>query len=149
MILYIKPVTEENRTQVLHLHVAPNQKTFIETTAQCLAEADKESRWHPVAIYDEDTLVGFAMYGAFISPTKGECVWLDRFLIGEGFQHHGYGEQALVQLIDLLQEEYRCQRIYLSLYDDNTVAKALYQKHGFAFNGELDRNGERVMVKDL
>ena len=37
-------------------------------------------------------------------------------------------------------------RVFLSVYDDNQGAIRLYEKLGFAFNGELDTKGERVMV---
>lgn len=149
MALSIRQITDENRLHVLNLHVAPHQVTFIETTQECLAEAQNDSRWHPVALYDKEILVGFAMYGEFPSDQYGSCVWLDRLLIGEQYQHHGFGEQALKLLMDLLKREYHCSRIFLSLYDDNTVAKRLYQKHGFVYTGTYDTKGERIMVKDF
>lgn len=65
MYLTIHPVTEQNREEILSLKVKHGQEHFIETTAQCLTEADKLSVWRPVGIYDKETLIGFAMYGLF------------------------------------------------------------------------------------
>ncbi|MNI95333.1 Spermine/spermidine acetyltransferase [compost metagenome] len=55
----------------------------------------------------------------------------------------------LQSLIEHLVQLYDCNKIYLSLYEDNLAALTLYEKFGFQFNGELDINGEKVMVKEL
>lgn len=52
----------------------------------------------------------------------------------------------MCELVDYLRREYGCRRIYLSLFDDNRVARHIYEALGFVFNGELDRQGERIMV---
>lgn len=89
------------------------------------------------------------MYGAFEETDGEKRIWLDRFLIDHHFQGKGLGKQMLTALIEHLKQIYDCERIYLSLYEDNTVALTLYQKFGFKFNGELDINQEKVMVKIL
>lgn len=89
------------------------------------------------------------MYGAFEYPNNETRIWLDRFLIDHHFQGKGLGKKMLQALIEHLNKIYNCDRIYLSLYEDNQVALALYQKFGFEFNGELDVNQEKVMVKHL
>ena len=54
--------------------------------------------------------------------------------------------KALIQyLIDL----YHCNEIFLSVYEENQHAMYLFQKFGFVFNGELDINKEKVMVKTI
>lgn len=148
VFLSIQPVTDSNRDAVLHLQVTPDQQRHIETTAECLAEAAGEARWHPVALKADGTLVGFAMYGAFpawITPEAGEQVWLDRLLIDARHQGHGYGERALALLLAHLQAQYGTDTIYLSVYADNDIAIRLYQKYGFAFTGGVDTKGEKVM----
>ena len=90
MYLTIRPVTEQNREEILSLKVKHGQEHFIETTAQCLTEADKLSVWRPVGIYDKETLIGFAMYGLFLEYPPNGRVWLDRLLIGAPFQGKGY-----------------------------------------------------------
>ena len=57
--------------------------------------------------------------------------------------HPEYEEAAL---LERLPKEYGKDRVFLSVYDDNQGAIRLYEKLGFAFNGELDTKGERVMV---
>lgn len=86
--LAIRPVTAERLPAVLALRVAPGQEGFIETTAQCLAEAAEEPTWRPVALCDGGQVVGFAMYGRFRNRRR---VWLDRLLIDRAYQGRGYG----------------------------------------------------------
>ncbi|MGN7416037.1 GNAT family N-acetyltransferase [Paenibacillus sp. SAF-068] len=146
----IKHVTAQNRDEVLNLRVKSTQVTNIETTQECLEEADECEYYQPAGLYWNDMLVGFAMYGYFppIEDMQGR-VWLDRFLIDEKFQGKGLGKKLLCVLIQHLFSLYRCNEIYLSLYEHNREALQLYQQFDFKFNGELDFNGEMVMVKEI
>lgn len=146
MNLQIIPVNRWNQDKILALHVAESQKTFIETPAQCLKEASVVRLWRPVGIYDGNAPIGFAMYGLWKSKRIGNRVWLDRFLINEHHQGKGYGTASLHVLISRLFPEFDCNEIYLSLYADNAPAMRLYERFGFRQNGELDINGELVMV---
>ncbi|KTD88685.1 GNAT family N-acetyltransferase [Paenibacillus etheri] len=148
----ITPVTEENNSAVLALKVSENQKTYIETPEQCLQEAYECPYYKPVGLYYDDELVGFAMYGWFPEYDDGNSegrVWLDRFLIDERYQGQGFGRLMLQSLLAHLASEYQCNKIFLSIYDNNEHALRLYKKFGFKYNGELDFNGEKVMVLDL
>lgn len=98
-----------------------------------------------MGIYDQDTLVGFAMYGLFMDYPPNGRVWLDLLLIGDSFQGKGYGKAALRILIQRLWEEYHYPEIYLSLFAGNDAAEHLYQSFGFAYIGEKDTGGEDVM----
>lgn len=69
MHIHFEPITSQNREIALNLKIADSQHGFIESVQQCLSEADRCKRWHPVGIYDGDTMVGFAMYGFFRSQT--------------------------------------------------------------------------------
>ncbi len=55
----------------------------------------------------------------------------------------------LSALIQRLEQEYSCHEIYLSIIADNQGALHLYQKFSFKFNGEVDSNNEKIMVKKL
>lgn len=43
--------------------------------AECLEEAARYPEWHPVVIYHEEELIGFAMYGSF---GVNKDTWIDR-----------------------------------------------------------------------
>ena len=146
MNLHFEPITRQNRLEALRLEVGEGQENFIEPVSQCLSEARRNLVWKPVAICDGNRVVGFAMYGCFAQPEPEGQLWLDRLLIDRAYQGRGYGAGAVAALLERLPKEYGKDRVFLSVYDDNQGAIRLYEKLGFAFNGELDTKGERVMV---
>jgi len=139
------PITEENRREVENLQLFPEQRSYIESVPECLAEAEQTREWRTVGIYDGPTVVGFAMYGCFAQPEPEGQLWLDRLLIDRRFQGRGYGRAALAALLERLEREYHKKRIYLSVVEANRPAAALYESFGFRFTGERDTHGERVM----
>lgn len=149
MNLTIKNIDRNNYDEIVSLKVGSNQVNYIETVEESIEEAKKNSNWKPVGIYDNEKVVGFAMYGVCLDEEKDGRVWLDRFLISYENQGKGYGKVGVKLLIDRLGKEYRYDKIYLSVYEDNKDAIALYKKIGFEFNGELDTKGEKVMVLNL
>lgn len=149
MNLKFKNIDSCNYNEAINLKVKENQEDFIETVSECLDEAKELSLWRPVGIYDNNDIIGFAMYGLWINEGSSGRVWLDRFMIGENFQGNGYGKESLKYIISKITKEYKCSEIYLSIYENNTVAIAIYKKFGFEFNGEVDRNGELVMKLEV
>lgn len=145
----IQSITYLNETEILALKIADEQLGFLETTAECLAEAEEDRRFVPVGLYKKETPIGFAMYGKFDQEKEGSRVWLDRYFIDERYQGKGYGKYYLQLLFDHLVETYNTNHIFLSVYDHNEVAIRLYKKFGFRFNGEIDCNGEKIMVKEI
>lgn len=148
MQLHFEAVTKENRRELEALEPYPEQSGYIEPVKDCLREADELTLWRPVGIYDGDVLIGFAMYGYFREPAPGQ-LWLDRLLIGKNYQGRGYGKCAVLALLERLRLEYRSDKVYLSVYEDNKAAVRLYLQVGFQFNGGYDTKGERVMVCEM
>lgn len=146
MKLHLKPVTTTNRKEIETLSLYPYQIGYIESVKDCLLEASYSKEWRTAGIYDNDTLVGFVMYGYF---KKEGQVWLDRILIDKQYQGQGYGKHAIGLLLDLLYQEYHQDKIYLSVYEANKAAIQLYQNMGFHFNGLEDTKGEKIMVYDF
>ena len=60
--LSLIPVTSKNRRAAEELEVCPHQTGFIESVAECMKEADQLAAWHPMCIYDKDSIMGFTMY---------------------------------------------------------------------------------------
>ena len=142
--MQIRPITKENRQEALQLGVYDFQKDYIETVQECLQEADACKDWHPVGLYVQDTMVGFAMYGK-ITEERYTRVWFDRLLIDCHHQSKGYGNQAFELVLNLILQEYEKEDIYLSVYDQNERAMRLYQNHGFEKILERDTKGEQIM----
>ncbi|MBS4174121.1 GNAT family N-acetyltransferase [Bacillus sp. FJAT-49736] len=150
MPLHIREVTKENWRAVAELSVSKQQLHFIESNAYSLAESQYEKKWISVGLYDEDTLVGYAMFGA--SSQERQSAWLDRFMIDHHYQGNGYAKRFLPILVERMQREYSCRKIYLSLHPDNALAQKLYESFGFYLNGEVDTSGPVfgvVMVLDI
>lgn len=146
-MLKIVDVNRQNFSSVLALKVGKSQVNYVESNGDSIAEAKYFNYWDPVALYDDDLLVGFAMYGK-IESENGR-VWLDRYMISEDFQGKGYGRGFLEKILEFLVEKYNCKEIYLSAYDNNELAIGLYESVGFKFNGEVDREGELIMCLSI
>lgn len=144
MNLHICEVTAKNWRSVAALNVTAEQRQFIESNAFSLAESLFEENATSLALYDKETLVGYAMYGWY--SEKNESIWLDRFMIDYNFQGNGYARQFLRLLISYLQQKYRCKKIYLSLHPNNKLAMKLYESFGFRLTGDIDDEGPVVGV---
>lgn len=94
MPLHFVPITEENRREVENLQLFPEQRSYIESVPECLAEAEQTREWRTVGIYDGPTVVGFPCMDALPAGTEGQ-LWLDRLLIDRAYQGRGYGAGAV------------------------------------------------------
>ncbi|WP_161878032.1 GNAT family N-acetyltransferase [Alkalibacterium sp. MB6] len=135
----IKEIDKSNESEVRKVRLKPDQETFIESVDECLKEASEYPEWQPVAIYSDDKVVGFAMYGSF-GPNKD--TWIDRIIIDKQYQGRGIGKAAMRQLIDRVSKTYDVTVIYLSLVEENEAAAHLYHQLGFEYMNEKDSNGE-------
>lgn len=142
--IYFKDIDDTNEYIVRNIKLKSEQEKFIETVDECLKEAAAHHQWHPVAIYCEEDIVGFAMYGSF-GPNKE--TWLDRIMIDEKDQGKGYGKQAIKSLIDIISKEYEVNVIYLSITEDNNKAFELNTSIGFKYMNERDPNNGELLFK--
>ena len=94
------------------------------------------------AIYNDDTPVGFVMYG--IEPRDNYEYWIDRFMIDEKFQKNGFGKRALELVIDRIKQDKTHDKIKTSTNPENMIARKLYAKLGFCETGEL--HGDEVLM---
>ena len=139
MSLHIREVTANNWRSVADLSVSEHQSQFIESNAYSLAESQFEKKWISVGLYNDETLVGYAMYGWPSSSTQS--AWLDRFMIDYRYQGKGYAKRFMPLLIQQIYQQYLCKTIFLSLHPDNKLAQNLYESYGFFLNGEVDTTG--------
>ena len=133
-----------NYQEKINLSVKNNQKFYIETIDECLMEANEYDLWQPYKIYDGEEMIAFCMYGQFAQ--ENNSVWLDRFFIDQKHQLKGYFRKIMPILIEKIQKEYRTKEVFLSVYPENAVAHKLYKEFLFVETGDIDTNGEIVMV---
>ncbi|MCF6137686.1 GNAT family N-acetyltransferase [Pseudalkalibacillus berkeleyi] len=141
MNVHFKDIDYTNEYLVRNLKLKPGQDQFIESVDECLEEANTYSAWRPVAIYNDDNIIGFAMYGSF---GRNKDTWIDRIMIDKQYQGKGLGRIAMRKLIKIVSKEYGVNVIYLSIIEENRIADRLYQSMGFEFINERDPNGELI-----
>lgn len=144
MAVHLKDITQDNWRQILGLKVTDEQQSFVADNAYSMLQAHYEAQYKlvPLAIYDDDTLVGFVMYGA--AQDNGREIWaIWRLMIDVQHQRKGYGRAALRQTIDRMRSTIEADEFYISFMPDNISAKTLYMSFGFEDTGLMD-DGEVI-----
>lgn len=140
MSITLEPITRDNYRACVQLRVAPDQEHFVASNAFSLVQAAYEPECVPLAIYDGETMVGFAMYA--LDPDEGSY-WIYRLMIDVGHQGKGYGRAAMMALIERMRQLPDCDQLAISYEPHNDVARRLYAGLGFVETGEII-DGETV-----
>ena len=141
-MIELRDITTENFYEILNLTVAEDQKRFVSSVADSLAQA-----WlyhdtaFPFAIYADDLPVGFVMLGYYKSREQ-YTLW--KFFIDEKYQNKGYGKQALLLSVNYLFNLFHAKEIYTGVYIGNEIAKHLYISFGFEETGKIEYNMEEL-----
>jgi diamine N-acetyltransferase len=142
MNIQLRDVTEENFFDIINLKSEPEQEkkfqlfeTMVGSNAFFIAYASVKG-WINRAIYDGDTLIGFATHGLDDKNNRYEMVSM---MLGHAFQGKGYGKPALKAIIDDMVNEYDCKEIYLTVIPFNESAIRVYKALGFEPTGEIEK----------
>ncbi len=150
----IVPVTRDNWRAMLELTVAPEQQRFVAASvpiaAIVLAKAyvgPGALAWRPYAICERDVPVG--MVAVASEDGSADRYWIYHFFIDRAHQGRGLGTQAMEALLALIRREHPgCREVSLTVHPDNRVARALYERLGFApTGGQVDH--EPVLARAL
>jgi diamine N-acetyltransferase len=138
-LLKLKEINQENWLDVIRLSSGEDQKNKIfeqNIASNCLsiAQASVSEDWVPKAIYNEETLIGFTMYG-YSEELKGYEVC--RLMIDYHFQGRGFGKRALQIIVKEIQNQFDCKEILICFVPDNIKAKNLYESIGFENTGKM------------
>ena len=140
----LREITRHNYEDVLRLKILVHQQTFVSSTAHSLAQAYVyRDTAFPFAIYADDTVVGFIMFG-YYEAREQYTLW--KFLIDERYQNKGYGREALKQGIASLKETFNVREIYTGVALGNKIAKHLYDSVGFKETGRVEDNMEEMRL---
>lgn len=151
-MIYLKEITNKNIWKVCALEPFDEQKDFVAENIQSLAEAyatrNEGNNALPLAVYQDDELIGFVMIGKGTVGNEEEsdlikenyCLW--RLMIDKKFQGKGYGKQTMDAVMALIRTFPfgPAQKVWLSYEPENTRAKEIYNKYGFVENGEMCGN---------
>ena len=144
-MIHLAKITKENLDDVLALRVHEDQKSFVSTNAESLAQAYvySETAW-PFAVYDDETLVGFIMMG-YYEAKQYYTLW--KFMIDQNYQGQGYGRKALDLGLQYIRDRFHPDEIYTGVAPGNRVAKGLYESVGFADTGFREFGMEEMRMK--
>ena len=156
-MIELRKITGDNIDEVIALDVGENQKDFIlETTnLRCFADAHMLNAdgipANPLAIYVDDTMVGFVMYiydttdhesfkNEVYYGEKAYFIW--HFMIDKRYQGKGYGKLAFEKMLEDIETmpDGESQYVDLFYHKNNVIAKELYASFGFVETGIIQDN---------
>ena len=148
-MIQFKEITNANIWKVCTLEPFEAQKDFVAENIQSLAEAyatrNEGSNALPVAVYDDDDLVGFVMIGKGTVGNENESelirenysLW--RLMIDKNYQGRGLGKQTIDAVMALIRTFPfgEAKKVWLSYEPENTRARDIYRKYGFVENRDM------------
>ncbi len=143
-MISFKEITRENFWDCIELSVAEGQSNFVTSNAVSIAQARVQPECMPLAVYDDEIMVGFIMY--CIDADDGEY-WIYRMMIDTKFQSKGYGRQSLEHLLNLLKQDRTHNKVFLGVHKESAYAVKIYKRAGFEFNGQVF-GSEHIMKLD-
>lgn len=143
MILF-KEIDRENFWECVDIAVSEEQADFVTSNAVSIAQAKVQPECIPLAVYNDDAMVGFLMY--CIDEDDSEY-WIYRMMIDKNHQSKGYGKEALEKLLEIIKGDKTHNKIFLGVHKDSISAVNLYKSFGFEFNGQVF-GSEHIMRLD-
>ena len=143
-MIHLEAITWDNLPAIQNLTIPKAQQAFVQTISTFLAQSyvNLKSGFQDesLAVYDDDTLIGYAK---LVFVPKGEEVYdmptdsfmIDALIIDQAHQGKGYGKpimDALVKLVGTLMHSDK-DKLSLVIFDDNERAIRLPRGCGFTF----------------
>jgi len=129
----LREVTADNWREVASIEPREDQGRFVASVAYYLNLCHYGEEWQPLALYQDDEPVGFAMWGY---DAEDDSYWIGGFVIDAEHQGKGYGRAAMEALLDHLAKQPGYREAALSYEPENTAARRLYASLGFVETGE-------------
>ena len=87
-MINFKDVSTDNFWDVISLEVNNEQQEYVVSNAVSIAQSKVQPECIALSIYDDNTLIGFAMY---YIDTDDDEYWIYRIMIDKNHQSKGYG----------------------------------------------------------
>ncbi|MFJ5762348.1 GNAT family N-acetyltransferase [Neobacillus sp. NPDC093182] len=147
-MITLKEVTKQNWFDIVRLSSAEDQRNrvFEKTIASnclSLAQASMEENWTVNAVYQNETPIGFTMYG-YSDELAGYEIC--RIMIDYKFQGNGYGRKALLLVLKEMVNQFNCDEIFITFVPENGKAKKLYVSVGFKDTGRVIKAVEDELI---
>ncbi len=151
-MIRFEEITNKNIWKVCLLEPFEEQKDFVAENIQSLAEAyatrNEGNNALPLAVYNDDELIGFVMIGKGTVGNEDESdlikenysLW--RLMIDKKYQGQGLGKETIDAAMDLIRTFPfgEAKKVWLSYEPENTRARDIYREYGFVENGEMCGN---------
>jgi len=134
-MIELKEITRENYRACCNLKVKKKQEKFVASNTWSLAQSKYQPECIPLAIYNNNDMVGFLMY--CIDADDGQY-WIYRLMIDRRYQRKGYAYEAMKQLLQMITADKTRSKIYIDCKHKNIEAQKLYGKLGFTRTDEID-----------
>lgn len=125
----LREITKETVVDVCRLSLKDEQRQFVASNAQSIAEAHFEPNyaWFR-AIYADETPVGFVMLGRDLEQ---DFAFLWRFMIDKKYQKLGFGRKAIALVLDHLRSQTNVSRVVTSYHPGIGDPSGFYLHLGF------------------
>jgi len=143
-LIYLKEITKDIFWECIELSVASEQIDFVTSNAVSIAQSKVQPECIPLAIYNDDLMVGFLMY--CLDEDDGEY-WIYRLMIDHKYQSKGFGKKAIQKIIEVIKQDKSRHKIFLGVHKESSFAVKLYKDLGFYFNGQVF-GSEQIMRLD-
>lgn len=144
MTVTLREITRDNWEQCIDLRVNKEQQQFVASNLYSIAEVQFLPDFKALAIYTDETMVGFVMFGL---DEDDHNYWIYRLMVDENHQGKGYGKAALLQVIERLKEKPDCNEIIVGYKPENIEAEKTYLKAGFQPKGMAPWGEKLVHLK--
>lgn len=127
MNINLRDITNDNWIECIRLTTNKDNthtvfEEYIASNALSLAQSKVQEGWNTKAIYDNETMVGFAMYGYSYDDNFFEIC---RLMIDYKFQSLGYGKSSLIKIVEEMKKIKDCKEIYIYVL----IQKILWHKN--------------------
>jgi len=136
MNLNFVPLNKDNWNECARLWCAGD--VFVTPNVQSIAEAQFYPKALSRAVFVEDKMIGYAMYGE--DEDDSEAWAIDRFMISRNHRRKGYGLEAMHCILDFGRAS-EFSRFVTSTALENYPMQGLLSKLGFETKHEI-RDGE-------
>jgi diamine N-acetyltransferase len=138
----LREVTADNWRAVVRIEPRGDQRRFVANVSYYLNLCHYGGVWQPVAIYQDDEPIGFAMWGY---DAEDDSYWIGGLVIDAMHQGKGLGRMAMEALLDHLARQPGYREAALSYEPENTVARQLYASMGFVET--VERADDEVVAR--
>jgi len=133
----------EKNPAVTEFFTINNNKTYEETVREFIErEEDPCARQFTICLKDSGQPIG-RIYVSNINDHYDSLDISRIYIADPQIRGKGYGEAALRLCLAWAFDEMKCERVTLDHFTDNKVARKLYDKVGFVFEGIMRHGGKK------